>query len=126
MLSAKEEAVDWVTDIFCGGHTYATMLLMSGVNLHFVANQLGHSPIMTSTVYAKWISGEADRAELAKLDTSTEIFLQKEKAVESVADAELAPELAPAKTRGAKIIDFSTRKLVGTAGFEGAPSFESE
>jgi integrase len=51
-------------------HTYATMLLMAGVNVNFVAHQLGHSPIMTQTVYAKWISGDADQAELAKLNTA--------------------------------------------------------
>lgn len=51
-------------------HTYATMLLMAGVNINFVANQLGHSPIMTATTYSKWISGAADRAEMAKLDTA--------------------------------------------------------
>jgi hypothetical protein len=43
------------------------MLLMAGTNIYFVANQLGHSPLMTATVYAKWISGDADKAELAKL-----------------------------------------------------------
>jgi integrase len=48
-------------------HTYATMLLMAGANLHFVAAQLGHSPVMTATVYGKWISGKADAAEMAKL-----------------------------------------------------------
>jgi integrase len=56
-------------------HTYATMLLMSGVNINFVASQLGHSPIMTATVYAKWITGEADKAEMAKLNT--EVIAQK-------------------------------------------------
>lgn len=51
-------------------HTYATMLLMAGANLHFVANQLGHSPIMTATVYGKWITGDADAAEMAKLSAA--------------------------------------------------------
>jgi hypothetical protein len=50
------------------------MLLLAGINLHFVANQLGRSPIMTATVHAKWISGEADRAEL---DTRADTFLPK-------------------------------------------------
>jgi integrase len=51
-------------------HTYATMQLMSGVNINFVASQLGHSPIMAATVYPTWISGEADKAEMAKLNTA--------------------------------------------------------
>lgn len=46
-------------------HTYATMLLMAGVNPTFVAGQLGHS--MTMTVYSKWIHSQADWQELGKL-----------------------------------------------------------
>lgn len=99
-------------------HTYATMLLMAGVNLHFVANQLGHSPIMTATVYAKWISGEADRAELAKLDTRADTFVPTNDAMQANADAEMVPELVPNPTRKSQVIDFKTRKVVGTAGFE--------
>lgn len=51
-------------------HTYATLLLMAGVNPHFVAAQLGHSVTMTLTVYSKWIQGDSDRAELAKLEAT--------------------------------------------------------
>jgi len=51
-------------------HTYATMLLMAGANLAFVAAQLGHSITMTTTVYGKWLSGKADAAEMAKLAAS--------------------------------------------------------
>lgn len=54
-------------------HTYATMLLMNGVNPAFVASQLGHSVTMTLTVYSKWIEGEASRAELEKLPASDRI-----------------------------------------------------
>lgn len=50
-------------------HTYATMLLMAGVNINWVASQLGNSPLMVATVYAKWINGEADITEMAKLNT---------------------------------------------------------
>jgi hypothetical protein len=113
------------------------MLLMAGVNLHFVANQLGHSPIMTATVYAKWINGEADHKELAKLDTRAEKVVsteetQEEKivsaesAVQQQSDAEMVPELVPKKRRKSQVIDFKTRKLVGTAGFEAAKSCEPE
>lgn len=54
-------------------HTYATMLLMAGVNPTFVAAQLGHSVMMTLTVYSKWIEGEASQAELQKLDATAQI-----------------------------------------------------
>ncbi len=53
-------------------HTYATMLLMAGVNPHFVAAQLGHSVTMTLTVYSRWLRSEADRIELEKLDLRIE------------------------------------------------------
>lgn len=52
-------------------HTYATMLLMDGVNPVFVANQLGHSISMLEKRYAKWIHGEQNRIEISKLNTST-------------------------------------------------------
>lgn len=79
-------------------HTYATMLLMAGVNLHFVANQLGHSPIMTATVYSKWINGEADHKELAKLDTQP-VVLPVAHATESLDNSKLALELVPEEPR---------------------------
>jgi integrase len=50
-------------------HAYATMLLMAGVNINWVASQLCNSPLMVATVYAKWINGEADITEMAKLNT---------------------------------------------------------
>lgn len=51
-------------------HTYATMLLMAGVNPYLVSKQLGHASLeMTLKVYAKWIK-EADQGrEMAKLST---------------------------------------------------------
>lgn len=48
-------------------HTYATMMLMSGLNPVFVANQLGHSLPMMMKRYARWINNEKDLAEMAKL-----------------------------------------------------------
>lgn len=50
-------------------HTYATMLLMAGANPVFVAKQLGHSPVMTLTVYSNWIDSDQDAAEIGKLTT---------------------------------------------------------
>ncbi|MDH2620919.1 site-specific integrase [Acinetobacter baumannii] len=50
-------------------HTYATMLLMDGVNPVFVADQLGHSLQMLMKRYAKWIHGDKNKLEIAKLKT---------------------------------------------------------
>ncbi|RZG77621.1 site-specific integrase [Acinetobacter sp. WCHAc060033] len=50
-------------------HTYATMLLMDGVNPVFVADQLGHSLQMLIKRYAKWIHGDKNKIEMAKLNT---------------------------------------------------------
>jgi hypothetical protein len=88
------------------------MLLMAGVNISFVASQLGHSIIMTTTIYGKWISGEADRAELAKLKTEIknspiEIreptdFLKSEK--EKIGDIS-----ATSKRQSAQVIEFKRK-----------------
>jgi len=50
-------------------HTYATMLLMDGVNPVFVADQLGHSLQMLMKRYAKWMHGDKNKIEIAKLNT---------------------------------------------------------
>ena len=50
-------------------HTYATMLLMDGVNPVFVADQMGHSLQMLMRRYAKWMHGDKNKAEIAKLNT---------------------------------------------------------
>lgn len=49
-------------------HTYATLLLTSGVNPFFAAGQMGHSLQMLLKRYAKWIDQDKSRAEIAKLD----------------------------------------------------------
>ncbi len=51
-------------------HTYATMLLMDGINPMFVANQMGHSLQMLMKRYAKWINGDKSKLEMAKLNTN--------------------------------------------------------
>lgn len=51
-------------------HTYATMLLMDGVNPVFVADQLGHSLQMLMKRYAKWMHGDKNKLEIAKLNTN--------------------------------------------------------
>lgn len=55
-------------------HTYATLLLMAGVNPKFVADQLGHSVIMTLTVYAAWIHGDQNKVEMGKADFAKKII----------------------------------------------------
>lgn len=51
-------------------HTYATMMLMDGVNPVFVADQLGHSLQMLIKRYAKWIHGDKNKIEMSKLKTN--------------------------------------------------------
>lgn len=49
-------------------HTYATMLLMAGVNPYLVSKQLGHASLkMTLEVYANWIKESDQGREMAKL-----------------------------------------------------------
>ena len=48
-------------------HTYATRMLMAGLNLAFIADQLGHSIAMLLKHYARWMRSDADRAEMEKL-----------------------------------------------------------
>ena len=48
-------------------HTYATMMLMADLNFAFCASQLGHSIVMFTTTYAKWLNGKQDREEIKKL-----------------------------------------------------------
>lgn len=50
-------------------HTYATMLLMDGLNPLFVADQLGHSLQMLIKRYTKWMHGDENKKEMAKLKT---------------------------------------------------------
>ena len=51
-------------------HTCATMCLMAGMNLGFIANQLGHSVQMLLSTYAKWINSSEDWSEVGKLEQS--------------------------------------------------------
>lgn len=49
-------------------HTRATEMLMAGVNPAFAAKQLGHDINVFLTIYAKWLPGAQDEAEMAKLE----------------------------------------------------------
>ncbi|UXH76426.1 tyrosine-type recombinase/integrase [Roseateles amylovorans] len=49
-------------------HTYATIMLMSGVTPAFAAKQMGHTIQMFLTTYAKWIDGGQNAVEMGKLE----------------------------------------------------------
>ena len=51
-------------------HTYATMCPMAGMNLGFIANQLGDSVRMLLTLYTRRISPSEDWSKLGKLENS--------------------------------------------------------
>ena len=51
-------------------HTYATIMLMAGMNHSFCAKQLGHSVEMFQRTYSKWIDGLQDDAEMARLEVA--------------------------------------------------------
>lgn len=59
-------------------HTYATAMLMAGMTPAFCAKQLGHSVEIFLKTYSKWIDGDQDAAEMARLEKT------------------IAPELSPA------------------------------
>ncbi|WP_333640492.1 tyrosine-type recombinase/integrase [Acinetobacter johnsonii] len=50
-------------------HTYATMMLMDGLNPVFVSNQMGHSLQMMMKRYVKWMHGDKNKIEMGKLKT---------------------------------------------------------
>lgn len=49
-------------------HTYATIMLMAGMTPAFCAGQMGHDIKVFLTTYARWLPGEADAAEMARLE----------------------------------------------------------
>jgi integrase len=49
-------------------HTYATMMLMAGMTPAFCAKQLGHSVEMFLKTYAKWMDGDRNDLEMARLE----------------------------------------------------------
>jgi integrase len=56
-------------DAYQTRHTFATTLLMGGVNPAWIAKQLGHANTgMLFKVYARWIDGADKGAEAAKAD----------------------------------------------------------
>ncbi|WP_367873062.1 hypothetical protein [Trinickia violacea] len=51
-------------------HSYATAMLMAGMTPAFCAKQLGHSVEMFLTTYSKWIDGEQNEMEMARLESA--------------------------------------------------------
>lgn len=53
-------------------HTYASRALSAGVEPSWLAAQMGDRIETVLRHYARWIGGDADRRELAKLEKSGE------------------------------------------------------
>ncbi|WP_232438142.1 tyrosine-type recombinase/integrase [Burkholderia ubonensis] len=51
-------------------HSYATAMLMAGMTPAFCAKQLGHSVEMFLTAYSKWLDGQQNVLEMARLEAS--------------------------------------------------------
>jgi integrase len=51
-------------------HTYATVMLMAGMTPAFCATQLGHSVEMFLKTYARWLDGEQNDLEMARLENA--------------------------------------------------------
>lgn len=68
---------------YCCRHSYATRMLMSGLKPAFCAGQMGHSVLVFCAIYARWLPGQSDDAEMALLErniprTSPELVLRAE------------------------------------------------
>jgi integrase len=56
-------------DAYQTRHTFASLALMGGINIGYLAGQLGHAKITTTlNTYARWIDGADKGAEAKKLD----------------------------------------------------------
>jgi integrase len=51
-------------------HTYATQMLMAGMNPAFCAAQMGHSVEVFHKTYAKWLHGAQNELEMQRLETA--------------------------------------------------------
>lgn len=51
-------------------HSYATAMLMAGMNHSWCAKQLGHSVEMFQRTYSKWLDGEQNDREMEKLEST--------------------------------------------------------
>ena len=51
-------------------HSYATSMLMAGMTPAFCAKQLGHTVETFLRTYAKWIDGNQNDFEMARLESA--------------------------------------------------------
>jgi integrase len=51
-------------------HTYATVMLMAGMNSAFCAKQLGHSVEMFHKTYSRWLDGAQNDMEMQRLESA--------------------------------------------------------
>jgi integrase len=59
-------------------HSYATAMLMAGMTPAFCAKQLGHSVEMFLRTYSKWLDGEQNDMEMARLELAIAPLLPHE------------------------------------------------
>ncbi|WP_232443966.1 hypothetical protein [Burkholderia ubonensis] len=64
-------------------HSYATAMLMAGMTPAFCAKQLGHSVEMFLTTYSKWIDGNQNVIEMARLESTISSPQPPQKCAES-------------------------------------------
>ena len=76
-------------------HTYATRLLESQVNIAMAAKQLGHSKEMFLETYSKWLGGDLDTLEMAKLEAS----------IKGASGGDLSPGYPRKSIKGPKALD---------------------
>ncbi len=55
-------------------HSYATSMLMAGMTPAFCAKQLGHTVEMFLRIYTKWIDGNQNDLEMARLESTLSVF----------------------------------------------------
>ena len=83
-------------DAYQTRHTFATVLLMGGINPAYIAKQLGHASLaMVFKVYAKWIHRADKGAEAAKAN--------------AVIGAQLSPNCPRVAPRRERLLDFIER-----------------
>jgi len=58
-------------------HTYATIMLMAGMTPAFCARQLGHSVEVFLRTYTKWLDGEQNDMEMARLEATIKADLSQ-------------------------------------------------
>ena len=74
-------------------HTYATAMLMAGMNDSFCAKQLGHSVEMFHRTYAKWMDDEQNDREMARLEST--IAAQVNAKNRDLLNTEFIPDSSP-------------------------------